>query len=63
MIFFKFVQTQVPLDIEKLHKFLFENKIKSFLNPKIGEVNRFVTHHYIGEAEIDLVISKIKEFY
>jgi hypothetical protein len=51
------------LDIEKLHKFLFENKIKSFLNPKIGEVNRFVTHHYIGEAEIDLVISKIKEFY
>lgn len=53
MIFFKFV---VPNEKNNVHKidlaglkaFLLEKKIKCSLSPNYGDINRFVTHHYIG---------------
>jgi hypothetical protein len=38
-------------------------KIKCFLGGKYGDVNRLVTHHYVGEKEVHQVVSAMKEFY
>lgn len=51
------------MDLEELKKFLYSHKVKTFLSSNYKDVNRFVTHHFVGDEEIQKVVSLLKEFY
>ena len=70
MIFFRFVDPETnkeknihKMDLTELKNHLLSKKIKVPISPNYGDVNRMVTHHYIGRDEIDTLISAMKDFY
>ena len=70
MIFFRFVDPEKnnekninKMDLAGLKNHLLRHKIKVPLSPNYGDINRMVTHHYIGKKEVDILVSAMKEFY
>jgi hypothetical protein len=70
MIFFRFVDPEKnnekninKMDLTGLKNHLLSHKIKVPLSPNYGDINRMVTHHYIGKKEVDILVSAMKEFY
>ncbi len=64
MIFFRFVDPETnkeknihKMDLAELKNHLLSKKIRVPISPNYGDVNRMVTHHYIGRDEIDSLIS------
>ena len=61
MVFYQFTDKDTKSDDFK--KFMLKKKIKILAEDDEQRIFRFVTHHWIREKEVDLVISGMKEYF